>query len=257
MVSALLGTALLGGFRTETLRRFGLGWSGSSLPAAATGAGLALSLLVAYATLAAIVGQADWLVRERTVWRWVEAVAGAFGTAVLIALAEEYLFRGFVFTSLRDRVFRSRTWPSITVTSAIYALIHFIDVRKTVIGPDPGVCEGLQLVLAPARALGDWATTWPAAVGLFLFGMVLNDSVVRTRSLYPSIGLHAGSVLFIRLVKSFFAFPAVRSAVWGTYRVYDGVAGWGLMIAMAVASRIVFRSTVPHEDSDSPVPASR
>ena len=106
------------------------------------------------------------------------------GGGLLIGIMEEFFFRGFIFTALRDKVFRGSIRFAMVVTSLFYASIHFVNIRKPVISQDPGFLDSLKMIAAPLQSFADWQAVWPAAIGLFLFGMVLNYCVVRTKSLY-------------------------------------------------------------------------
>ena len=101
------------------------------------------------------------------------------------------------------------------------------------ISPDPGFLDSLKMIAAPVQSFADWQAVWPAFIGLFFFGMILNYCAVRTRSLYPSIGLHAGCVFFIRLDDLCMSFQGGKSLLWGSKILYDGVVGWLSLILVA------------------------
>jgi len=255
MVAVLVGIISLGGFRRDTLKRFGMQWTVESRRFLWTGFVTALPLLVLYTAGEMLAGHAQMQLRPLTPLGWAQKLVDALATGVAVGIAEEFLFRGFVFTSLRDTVFSGRVRPSVLVTSGVYALIHYLSIRNPPIGPDPGLADSLRLALTPPRFLGDWQTSWPSLVGLFLFGVVLTGCAARTRSLYPSIGLHIGSVFFLRSVKLFSRFQPSGSMVWGTYRVYDGMVGWVFLVMMGLLSLRVFPETTPG-NSGPPVSAS-
>ncbi len=77
---------------------------------------------------------------------------------VLAPIAEEILFRGYVFPALRN--WRG-TGPAVIVTGLLFGLLH--------------------VVSSPAYAL----------VPLTLFGGLLCVLYLKTRSLYPCIALHS------------------------------------------------------------------
>jgi membrane protease YdiL (CAAX protease family) len=123
-------------------------------------------------------------------------VAGAFVTAAVVPLIEEPFFRGALLGMLR----KALSWQrALLFLSIFFAVVHFLK-------PEPGSPRitdvhwdsGLALVPAlfwqfgdPGRVALGWAT-------LFLVGWVLGYTVIRTRSLYMAIGLHAGWVLALR-----------------------------------------------------------
>lgn len=82
---------------------------------------------------------------------------------VLPPLVEELLVRGFLFTSLRDRL---KLWPAIMVTSFVFAVAHL---------PEGGEAGPLYI----------------AAIDTFLLSLVLCWLRDKTGSLWPGITLHA------------------------------------------------------------------
>lgn len=129
----------------------GIGW-----------AGLAFVTLVLFsAGFNALIGQkdAESLPPELGV---DQSTAALVGTAVLVTvlapLAEELLFRGYIFPALRN--WRG-TVPAVVIAGAIFGLLHVFS--------------------SPAYAL----------VPLALFGSLLCLVYLKTRSLYPAIALHS------------------------------------------------------------------
>jgi hypothetical protein len=60
--------------------------------------------------------------------------------------------------------------------------------------------------------------------------MVLNTCRIRSGSLYPSIGLHVGCVLFVRTVGLFVVFFEKNQLLLSTKKVYDGALGWFFLV---------------------------
>ncbi|WP_354699590.1 hypothetical protein DSM112329_05310 [Paraconexibacter sp. AEG42_29] len=91
-----------------------------------------------------------------------ESTAALVATAVLVTIfapiAEEILFRGYVFPALRNW---KGTWPAVALTGLLFGLLH--------------VASSPLYALAP----------------LSVFGALLCLLYLRTRSLYPCIALHA------------------------------------------------------------------
>ena len=226
MVSALLAVLVFVRFRKEMFVHFGMDWRKDSLRLFWTGFLTVAGVLVLFMAIQLVSGNAYVSLRDYTWQRWVYKILSCLGGALLIGIMEEFFFRGFIFTSLRDKVLRGSVPLAMVATSLFYASIHFVSVRKPVISPDPGFMDSLRMIAAPLQSFADWQAVWPAAIGLFLFGMVLNYCVVRTRSLYASVGLHAGAVLFVRTVGLFISFMEKNVLLWSTKKVYDGALGW-------------------------------
>ena len=87
-------------------------------------------------------------------------IAGAALVTIVAPIAEEFFFRGYFFTALRNW---KGLWPAAIITGLVFGVIHFSS-------SDPGF-------LAP----------------LAFFGFVLCLIYARTRSLYPCITLHSAN----------------------------------------------------------------
>ncbi len=246
MISALLAVVIFVRFRKEMFVRFGMDWRKDSLRLFGTGFGVVAIMLALFTLTQILTGNAHIAFRDFTWQRWVYKLASCIGGALLIGILEEFFFRGFIFTRLRDKAFRGSAALAMVVTSLFYASVHFVSLRKPVLSPDPGFWDSLKLIAAPVQSFADWHAVWPAAVGLFLFGMILNYCVVRTRSLYASIGLHAGAVFFVRTVGFFTVFLEKDIFFWSTKKVYDGVLGWIFLLLIGfLLSRLLKKSDPP------------
>jgi uncharacterized protein len=245
MVSALLAVVIFVRFRKEMLVRFGMDWRKDSLRLFWTGFLTVTIVLVFFTITQLVAGNANFSLRDLTWQRWVYKFAGCIAGALLIGIMEEFFFRGFIFTALRDKVFRGSVPFAMVVTSLFYASIHFVNIRKPVISQDPGFMDSLKMIAAPLQSFADWQAVWPAAIGLFLFGMILNYCVVRTKSLYASIGLHAGAVLFVRLIGLFVSFLEKNVLFWSTKKVYDGALGWIFLLLIGWILSKLFEENDP------------
>ena len=163
------------------------------------GLSMMLALIVAYDVLD-IVRLEIWTDTARV----VRTMTTFAPTACLIGLLEELTFRGY----LLQQLLACSQWFALAVTSALYAVVH---VQPTM--------------------------TWPNSafelVGLFLLGWVLGMSVLRTRSLYLAIGLHASLAYFARVNKMWIEFTN-PSWVWlvGSHRIVNGIVGWGSLLLL-------------------------
>lgn len=203
--------------------------------------------LVLLTAVKMIAGVAHWDV-EPFSYKWITKPLGVLFAAFLIGLIEEVFFRGFIYKTFHEK-FRWNAAAAVTFTSIFYSIIHFVSVKKPYIGPNPGLKESFQLLIAPLASFAQWPDLWRAAVGLFIFGVVLNLLANRTRSLYMSIGLHAGCVFFVKLDSFFVEFVNNNPLLWGSAKMYDSAAGWVFLTLMgfgltAAASRMLKRQTV-------------
>ena len=190
-------------FEGRSFRAYGLGaWRGP-------GGGkrqLLFGLMLGLGTLGLMlgVGLAGGAVRfevtpDRVRLWWT--VLGFVPVAALVSVLEELVFRGV----LLQRLMACSIPLAVGLSSACYALVHL---------------KAHELTAETARELG----------GLFLLGVVLAASYLRTRQLYLAIGLHAGLAYGARINKLVIAF-ADPSDGWltGTTRIVDGMVGWAAL----------------------------
>lgn len=213
-------------FHRELLRDYGLSWPNKqNLSYFFTAFFVGVLVLVLLAVIQLILGYSIWSSGWMMSFKeWCLALGTALGAGLLIGIIEEFFFRGFILQSL----WKKCSLPlvvSILVTNVFYSLVHFLHGKKPFVGPDPTVVDSFRLMAAPFSTFGNWQSLWPAALGLFIFGLILTDIVLRTRSLYPAMGLHAGCVFFIKMDGFFFTYPQ-RTIFLGSSLMYDGVLGW-------------------------------
>ena len=115
---------------------------------------------------------------------------------LLIGVIEEILFRGYILTALRKSLGAA---PAILLSSALFALVHFIKPAE------PEVTDqwysGFLLFSNLFAKASD--TFWPEVCTLFGMGTVLATMSYWTRSVYITIGLHAGWVWIMMLFRLF------------------------------------------------------
>jgi len=198
------------------------------------GAGFAMSTmgLAVVGALMVVAGRAFW--RSRMA---LDALPGAMLSAVTVGLLEESFFRGALLGALR-RTFR---WPrALGVLSLVFASLHFLK-------PPPGfriddVTWTSGFVLFP-RLFWQYADPRLLVGGLLtilLVGLVLGYAVIRTRSLYLSLGLHIGWVFSL---KGFGQLARVRGTptLWLGSDLLTGLAPVLLVAATWAAVAYLYR----------------
>jgi membrane protease YdiL (CAAX protease family) len=157
-----IGTVVVFARMRGTLAPWQLGLRGTRIKTGVGWAALAFVALILFSVaFNALIGQkeAETLPSELGVDRSTAAlVATAVLVTVLAPIAEELLFRGYVFPALRNW---KGTVPAVVITGLLFGLLHVLS--------------------APAYAL----------VPLALFGGLLCLVYLKTRSLYPCIALHS------------------------------------------------------------------
>ncbi len=200
---------------------------------------LGLGLLIGFGSLATVAGLA-LLLHERTFnhslasGKIIGTLAGAAGTAGLVATLEEILFRGGAFGGLR----RVIGWPSaLLASSAIYALVHFLQ-KTELVGPVHWN-SGLVLLGPMLAGFGDLHQLVPGFFNLTLAGILLGWAYQRTGNLYFSMGLHAGWIFWL---KSYGAFTETNAAApswfWGTAKLIDGWLAFGVLAAVLIGFKL-------------------
>jgi hypothetical protein len=189
-------------------------------------------LSLGFITLAVVAGMAiacgsRVFIQTTTTYKVITLIFSAIGTAVIVAVIEEILFRGGVFGGLRKLFY----WPfALLISSVIYALVHFLH-RAEFTGT---VTWNSGLVLLPQMLGGfaDFYAVVPAFFNLTLAGVLLGLAYQRTGNLYFSIGLHAGWVFWLKTYGAFSASaPHAATWFWGTDKMIDGWLAFIVLVA--------------------------
>jgi uncharacterized protein len=111
--------------------------------------------------------------------------------SITVPFIEEAFFRGIVLGVLLRT---GRKYMPILVVSAVFAAVHFFKApEQTSAVVTWG--SGLNSIAHSFGRVGDAMTLASAFATLFLIGCILADARVLTRSLWLSVGLHAGWIL--------------------------------------------------------------
>jgi membrane protease YdiL (CAAX protease family) len=115
---------------------------------------------------------------------------------LLIGVIEEIIFRGYILNALRKSL---GPVAAVLLSSALFAVVHFIKPAE------PEMTDrwysGFLLFSHLFAKAGD--TFWPEVCTLFCMGTVLATLSYWTRSVYITIGLHAGWVWIMMLFRLF------------------------------------------------------
>jgi membrane protease YdiL (CAAX protease family) len=167
----------------------------------------------------------------------VLTVFSAAGTAAVVAVLEEILFRGGVFGGLRRVLY----WPlALVLSSMIYALVHFLH-RGGFTGAVAWY-SGLELLPRMLAGFTNVRALVPGFFNLTLAGVLLGLAYQRTGNLYFSIGLHAGWIFWLKTYGAFTVdVPDVNAWFWGTGRMIDG---WLTLMVLALTLAVCHRIPV-------------
>ena len=147
-------------------------------------------------------------------------------SGMIIGIVEEFFFRGFIYVNLARKI---GSWFAVILGSIFYSICHFFDNGQVFIPQNPSFRDAIRLMFGYLEPLAKRPDViFPEFMGLFLFGLLLNIAFVRTRSIFLSIGVHAGAVFLIKFQYSF-----VRSGpedifhpLFGHFPYYDGRIEW-------------------------------
>ncbi len=125
----------------------------------------------------------------------LEVLGSAMGTAIAVALLEEFVFRG-ALTSIFSSLLRP--WPLLISIAVFFAIVHFLKPPDGVQFGEVKAWSGFTMLGLIFSQFGDWYFLAAEFAVLFAVGMVLGYSRLRTGSLWLAIGLHAGWVFGVK-----------------------------------------------------------
>lgn len=188
----------------------------------------ALSLAVVAAL--ALAGGGRHLDPDLSAGRLAARLASAAASAGVVAILEELLFRGVVFTALR----RAGSFLSAALLSSlVYAMVHFFarPPRPGTVGP----WSGFETLAAMLHGWVEFRQLVPGLLNLAVAGACLALARERTGRLGFSIGLHAGWIFWL---KTWLALtretPGANPWFWGTGRLVDGWLAFPVLLATLV-----------------------
>ena len=169
VLAVLITMALMRWIDRRPMRETGWRWTGSSGRRRGAGIGLAVLIVVATTQLLAALGHL-----ERIDVPWAEF--GAAGVAITIAsglarafllqgIPEELLFRGYLMQTLRAHPRRA-----LVVSTVFFGIIHIVSA-----GGQANLTERFIYLATPTG-----------------FGFLAAVLVLRLRSVWPAVGIHAG-----------------------------------------------------------------
>ncbi len=155
---------------------------------------------------------------------------------LLIGFIEETFFRGGLFGAIRrDHGFG----VTLLLSSLFYAGLHFINPLPLPAGETEHWYSGLQILSGAFAQFAEWQITdsFIALFGLGAFFAVVRE---RTGNIAYCIGLHAGFVFVIKLVRKFTDLnpDSTFSFMVGNY---DGMIGYLSAAGLLIHTLIVYR----------------
>jgi len=218
----------------KATRLLSIGWT---LAVAST------ALLVLFMTVSTIFVPFFRLSWEESISRLISAFfAGSFASFL-----EEIFFRGILFLGLRDT---GHPWAAYVFANLFYSVLHFVKPGEPYFlnGIEP--LAGFRHLLSTFEPFYHPLDLLPGIFGLFLIGVILSYALARTGNLYLSIGLHAGWVFGLKVIRVFGDFSREDLGwIFGSTdpKIVSGVATWIGVLLVAVAVRQLTRHDQPIE----------
>lgn len=179
--------------------------------------------------------------------------AARITTALLAGLSvgflEELFFRGIFFKGLLEG---DKPLRAFLLTNVIFAAVHFVQPVKAFQLTDYDPWGGARYLAGSFEPFFHWDTVLPGFIGLFVLGLVLSYAVLRTRTIFLAIGLHAGWVFALQSMRVFGDFR--RQDLGWMYgstdpKIVSGVITWiGILIVGAVVHELTRRRTAHRSD---------
>lgn len=241
IVLALVGAVpLIRSFQLGSWRE--LGWCQPWKRPLSLGFALGFASLGIVVAVQLLAGHVDWT-RTASPSQWLHRVTSAAGAAAAVAVIEEILFRGAVFSVLR------RTLPfagAAAIVSGLFAWVHFMERP-----PAPASVNswtGLLILAQMLRGLTDLHLLFPAIINLGLIGWMLALARERSGTLALPIGLHAGWVFWLKIALfAFVPFSPAISGFWGSGKLVDG---WLATVVLAGQSVLLHAWLKPRQRSN-------
>ena len=169
--------------------------------------------------------------------------------ACLIGIMEEIFFRGYLLQSFQENMSLPK---AVCVCSLIYSILHFFkaDVLvSTGFQPFVGFTTMAQFF---KPIFFEFLENLPAIIGLFLVGVVLSYAFIKTKSLYLSIGLHAGMVFMVKADTMFISRMREEQVLLfgGGSKLITGVLVWFLLIFILFVIKRIYSRTVDVSQGD-------
>jgi membrane protease YdiL (CAAX protease family) len=156
-------------------------------------------------------------------------VLGGVITGITVAFIEETFLRGAMLTAIQRE---SGAKAAIGLTALLYASVHFLGSYRV----KPALVDAGSGIDMLTHALGVFAQPMhivDSFMCLFVIGVLLGMVRVRTGNIAAPIGLHAGWVAVIYVVREYTDRNPDASGAW-MLGEFDGFIGW-LVLAWTVA----------------------
>jgi len=215
--------------------RYALGYSLDSrrfLQTFSRGLGIGVMIMTGHAILLVLLGARVPEPGDIHLNDVVYALLSGLLSGLLVALIEESFFRGAMHYAMRRR---SPMLTATVTTALLYATVHFIHAPIPAEGTIIGWQSGWEMLSGMFHSYEDFAAIADSYMALFAAGLFLSLVRERTGNIALCIGIHAGWVLTIKLVKE------VTNAATNTPAAfligsYDNIIGWAATAVLGLVT---------------------
>lgn len=188
-------------------------------------------LLVGFAIAALLVAAMAAVYVEFGIYRWKSTLPwGALPklalSAATVAILEECLFRGALLGIFRRAM---RPYSALFWTTALFAILHFLKPEDEVNIGTVTWTSGFELVPKVFHQFGEPITLLAGFSTLFVLGWLFGYATLRTRSLWMSIGMHAG-IVFVKMGFSKFTKRDEQFLPWVGQELQIGLVPVGVLL---------------------------
>ena len=150
-------------------------------------------------------------------------------SAAAVSLLEEFFFRGVILGLCLMAMSR---WSALFVSAVIFSVVHFVKTSKSGRGDPVTWSSGFEQIPLAFSSAPPWPLLGWGFLSLLVAGLILGVATSRTRSLFLSIGLHAGWIFGqkgLELLAKFQPKPADALLPWAGPNVVSGAVPTGLV----------------------------
>ena len=167
---------------------------------------------------------------------WAKLALTGLVTGLVVAFIEETFLRGAMMTAIAREA--GYVW-AVVLTSLVYAATHFIGRYKV---PSAQVHwgSGVDMLAGTFAAFGRFGGIVDAFLCLAGVGVLLGMVRALTRNIAACIGLHAGWVAVIFMVRETSERNPTGPATW-MLSDYDGFIGWMVLAWIVILGFILAR----------------
>ena len=205
------------------------------------GCGLALISMVLLVTVMTVAGVFTPYFRV-SLTTGLSRFASSLSAGIFAGFLEEVFFRGILFAGLRKHGGPLRAY---VLANLFYSVIHFVKPGDEYFIDQLDLLAGFRHLGTTFEPFLDPLSLVPGIIGLFLLGAVMSYALARTGNLYLSIGLHAGWIFSLKMVRVFGNFTRQDLGwMFGSTdpKIVSGVATWvGILLVGLAVSRLTRR----------------